>query len=406
MVRCFGRFGGPRRPRSPSPSSARAGLNGRPRSPPARRPRRPRRPRRRVARRPVGGGERDEHRAATRAPAAPRRPRRRETDRADGDHRGHRRRRVPGAVSPEAWAAFDAALAGRLIGGGDDAAAVAIAVDGEIVHAAEFGYRVPPPPAPPGRSRPSPPPATDATTLPASSVPSESAGADRARRPLPHRQHLQGHHRHRRAAARRGGADPARRAGRRGARRAGRRRRSAIRPRPASPCASCCRTPPGSRPTSGRSSAVRSTRAQLPPRSALSAGLAAAPGTVVPLLEPQLLPARPARRAGRRTSLRGRRQGPPARPAGHRGHAPGRDVRSAIRPRSIHRSVPVAQLHGDARRRRVVGRHAVGHRDDRRLPRSDDAGLAPAVAAHGRADASARRRRCRTRTPAAGTASA
>ena len=55
----------------------------------------------------------------------------------------------PGGASAAAWAAFDEALAGRLIGSGDHAASVAIAVHGEIVHRAAFGYRVPPPPAPP-----------------------------------------------------------------------------------------------------------------------------------------------------------------------------------------------------------------------------------------------------------------
>ena len=44
-----------------------------------------------------------------------------------------------------AWQRFDEALSGRLIGSGDFAAAVAVAVDGEIVHTSEFGYRVPPP---------------------------------------------------------------------------------------------------------------------------------------------------------------------------------------------------------------------------------------------------------------------
>jgi len=47
---------------------------------------------------------------------------------------------VPG---PEGWRAFDRTLADRLIGGGDRAASVAVAIDGEIVHAAAFGERVP-----------------------------------------------------------------------------------------------------------------------------------------------------------------------------------------------------------------------------------------------------------------------
>ena len=41
------------------------------------------------------------------------------------------------------WAVFDYALADRLIGGGDQAASVAVAVDGKIVHRSAFGSRVP-----------------------------------------------------------------------------------------------------------------------------------------------------------------------------------------------------------------------------------------------------------------------
>jgi len=62
------------------------------------------------------------------------------------------------------WAAFDAALATRLIGSGDYAVGVAVAVDGEIVHTADLGFRVPPPFVPPTASvAPSAAP-TDATT--------------------------------------------------------------------------------------------------------------------------------------------------------------------------------------------------------------------------------------------------
>ena len=61
-----------------------------------------------------------------------------------------------------AWQRFDEALSGRLIGSGDFAAAVAVAVDGEIVHTSEFGYRVPPPLAPP--------PTPDGSTTTASTV--------------------------------------------------------------------------------------------------------------------------------------------------------------------------------------------------------------------------------------------
>lgn len=41
------------------------------------------------------------------------------------------------------WAAFDAELVGSVLGGGSDAVSVAVSVDGEIVHEAAFGARVP-----------------------------------------------------------------------------------------------------------------------------------------------------------------------------------------------------------------------------------------------------------------------
>lgn len=75
----------------------------------------------------------------------------------------------PGGVSPEAWAAFDEALSDRLIGGGDYAAGVAVAVHGRIVHTADFGYRVPPPAAPdpvdPASTMPSDASTSTSTTL-------------------------------------------------------------------------------------------------------------------------------------------------------------------------------------------------------------------------------------------------
>lgn len=49
----------------------------------------------------------------------------------------------PDAPPLTGWAAFDAELAGAIIGGGSDAMAVAVAIDGEIVHEAAFGARVP-----------------------------------------------------------------------------------------------------------------------------------------------------------------------------------------------------------------------------------------------------------------------
>jgi D-alanyl-D-alanine carboxypeptidase len=48
-------------------------------------------------------------------------------------------------VRPAAWRAFDEALASRLLGSGDFAFSVAVAVDGTLAHQSAFGYRVPPP---------------------------------------------------------------------------------------------------------------------------------------------------------------------------------------------------------------------------------------------------------------------
>jgi len=69
---------------------------------------------------------------------------------------------------PQSWASFDASIASQLIDRGDYAVGVAIAIDGEIVHTAEFGYRVPPP------FVPEPPPSSS----PASSLPPTTALAD------------------------------------------------------------------------------------------------------------------------------------------------------------------------------------------------------------------------------------
>jgi D-alanyl-D-alanine carboxypeptidase len=49
----------------------------------------------------------------------------------------------PEAPPLTGWAAFDAELAGSILGGGSDAMSVAIAIDGEVVHAAAFGARIP-----------------------------------------------------------------------------------------------------------------------------------------------------------------------------------------------------------------------------------------------------------------------
>jgi CubicO group peptidase (beta-lactamase class C family) len=48
------------------------------------------------------------------------------------------------AVAPlTGWAAFDAALSSSVLGGGSDAVAVAISIDGEIVHESAMGARIP-----------------------------------------------------------------------------------------------------------------------------------------------------------------------------------------------------------------------------------------------------------------------
>ncbi|HSL73537.1 MAG TPA: serine hydrolase domain-containing protein [Ilumatobacteraceae bacterium] len=54
----------------------------------------------------------------------------------------------PEAPPLTGWAAFDAELAGAILGGGSDAMSVAIAIDGEVVHAAAFGARIPDAPDP------------------------------------------------------------------------------------------------------------------------------------------------------------------------------------------------------------------------------------------------------------------
>ncbi len=64
-----------------------------------------------------------------------------------------------------AWAAFDQILSERLIGGGDYAVSVAVAVDGQLVHEGAYGYRVPPPPPPPAPPSTVPLDSTVATTV-------------------------------------------------------------------------------------------------------------------------------------------------------------------------------------------------------------------------------------------------
>ncbi len=67
-------------------------------------------------------------------------------------------------IMPERWEAFDEAMSSRLIGSGDYAVGVAVAVDGESVHTADLGYRVPPPFVPPPESLPPTTPPADSTT--------------------------------------------------------------------------------------------------------------------------------------------------------------------------------------------------------------------------------------------------
>ena len=286
------------------------------------------------------------------------------------------------AVDP--WAVFDTQLAARLLDRGDYAVGVAVAVRGEIVHTADLGYRVAPIPAAPPPTSPADGGSVpyDSTSTPASSPPSAeptttttgpvdfggSGAAIAARGPLPDRQHQQGDHGDRRAAAR--GGRPARSRRRRrwatGRARRGQRDGSARRRR--SPCVSCCRTPAGSRRTRARSSAAGYGSCQELAAYALGAVARRRAGHQLHLLEPQLLPARPACRADRRPPVRGRGDRPPARPAGHRLDAHGADVRHRpdvggppVRSRS--------QLHGGARGRRGVDGDTVGPREDPRLAR-------------------------------------
>ena len=135
----------------------------------------------------------------------PRRPPPRTRRSCSPAHRRRRPRRArprtTPAAAPVAWEEFDEALASRMLGSGDFAVSVAVAVDGELVHTGAFGYRVPPPYRP-----------TRAVAARSRVRRRPHLGDDRAQpatrrrrgdRPLPHRQHLQGPHRHRGAATRR-----------------------------------------------------------------------------------------------------------------------------------------------------------------------------------------------------------
>ncbi|CAN5719915.1 MAG: serine hydrolase domain-containing protein [Ilumatobacteraceae bacterium] len=78
------------------------------------------------------------------------------------------------APGDPAWATFDLALATRLIGQGDYAASVAIAVDGAFAHTAAYGVRVPPP-APLPAPAPIPPPVPGAEPAPTEAPPAVPA---------------------------------------------------------------------------------------------------------------------------------------------------------------------------------------------------------------------------------------
>ena len=244
-----------------------------------------------------------------------RRRRRRAPPRHHVEPRPRRRRHSAGAP---AWAAFDEALSGRLIGSGDFAAAVAVAVHGEIVHSGEFGYRVPPPAAPDRRD---PPASTDGaadvdhrdatTTIAAPSEPEPIEAGDRFRiasiskviTAIVVLQLVE--------AGQLGLDDPV---GERLAAHVG--VTITIRRLPPSRSASCSPTrgPAGYNNTFFGGGADRARRR----RSRDCRVSHRAPGDL-PLLELQLLPARSARRAGRRPTIRGRRHRPPARAAGHQG---------------------------------------------------------------------------------------
>ena len=75
-----------------------------------------------------------------------------------------------------AWAAFDEVLSARLIGGGDYAVSVAVAVDGQLVHEGAYGYRVPPPP-PPSTVPIDPSVATTALDTTTTTIPAEASEA-------------------------------------------------------------------------------------------------------------------------------------------------------------------------------------------------------------------------------------
>ena len=164
-------------------------------------------------------------------------------------------------------------------------------------------------------------------------------------------------------------------------------RRSPTRRSRRSPSATCCRTRVDSRATRGRSSVAVSTPAMPSPSGPVGPPRRGT-GYDLSILEPQLLPPRPADRGGRRPAVRGRRHGPPADAAGHQGDASRQDVRR----RSRRGGPPVgnpAQPHGGPRSGRLLGRHVGRHRDHRQGDRSVDARLAPAVATDDGLDAPA-----------------
>ena len=171
-----------------------------------------------------------------------------------------------------------------------------------------------------------------------------------------------------------------------------RRRRRPATASPRSPCASCCRTRPGSPTTAASSSAIASRRARRRRRSGSARSLAGTPGTTPRLQQPQLLPARPARRRRHRQAVRAGGQRAAVAAARDHRDAPRRHDRPQSR-RGRPRVRRPAHVHAVARRRRCLGRHAVGHGAHPRLARPRHAGLASALAGAVGVDAHGARRR-------------
>jgi D-alanyl-D-alanine carboxypeptidase len=91
-------------------------------------------------------------------------------------------------TAPSSWAAFDQALAAKLLDRGDYAVGVAVAVRGAIVHTADLGYRVAPVPvtaAPTDTSVAAPPTSAPPTTAPPSTGPPTTSPVEFGGAPAP-----------------------------------------------------------------------------------------------------------------------------------------------------------------------------------------------------------------------------